>query len=184
MARWAAVVGAKGKGMSGHASRIVEQLRERGVQVGGFFQKGEEDDIGRRFYNLHRISGKQVVVLARPTSEEEKDGQTTYCSFAFVDSAFDKARKWLLEDLGSCSVVFIDEVSKLESNGQGHAETIKEALASSGNVVVVLCVRADQLFYVVEAFDLEDDAIAILEVPSKSSNESEFVKALVQTVRG
>lgn len=178
MARWAAIIGARGTGKSTHASHVVELLRARGVRVGGFLQMGVVDELERKSYDLHRLSTGDVLPLARPTTGAEVEGQTTYCSFSFVDDAFERARAWLDEELGRCPVIFVDEVSKLEVSGQGHHAAIRKALAADDATVVVLCVRADQLFYVVEAFGLEDDAAAVLEVPGAEEDVGAFVDAL------
>lgn len=179
MARWAAISGARGTGKSTHASQIVDILRSRGVRVGGFLQKAVTDELGRRSYDLHRLSTGEILPLARPTTGEEVPGRTTFCSFAFVDDAFVTARDWLVQERGSCPVVVIDEVSKLEVSGQGHHDSIVQALSSEDDTVVVLCARADQLFYVVERFGLEDDAVAVLEVPGSDEDIQAFAEALV-----
>jgi nucleoside-triphosphatase THEP1 len=178
MARWAAIIGARGTGKSNHASTVFDLLRDRGVRVGGFLQKGVEDELGRKSYDLHRLSTGEVLPLARPTTGKDVDGQTTHCSFAFVDDAFDTARGWLAEERGKCPILVIDEVSKIEVSGQGHYEAVRQALSGDDETVVVLCIRADQLFYVVEKFDLEDDAVAVLEVPGEPEDVQVFVDAL------
>ncbi len=178
MARWAAIVGARGTGKSTHATRVVELLQRRGVRVGGFFQKATEDELGRRSYDLHRLVTGEVLALARPTTGQELPGHTTYCSFSFVDEAFIKACRWVEQDLGSCPVIIIDEVSKVEVSGQGHHDAIRCALAAGDDTVVVLCVRADQLFYVVEKIELEDDAAGLLEVPASEEDILAFVEAI------
>ena len=178
MARWAAIVGARGTGKSTHATRVVELLERRGVRVGGFFQKATEDELGRRSYDLHRLSTGEVLPLARPTTGQEVPGHTTYCSFSFVDAAFKEACRWVEQDLGACPVIVIDEVSKVEVAGQGHHDSIRCALGASDDTVVVLCVRADQLFYVVEKLELEDDAAGLLEVPSSEEEILAFVEAI------
>jgi len=183
MARWAAIIGARGTGKSSHASHVVEQLRARGLTVGGFVQVAVEDELGRRSYDLHRLSTEQVLPLARPTTGREVEGKTTFCSFAFEDGAFAAARQWLDDDFEGCPVIVIDEVSKMEVSGQGHAAGIQKALASPYEAVVVLCVRADQLFYVVEAFGLEDDAVAVLEVPAAATDQAAFAAKLAEAAR-
>jgi nucleoside-triphosphatase THEP1 len=178
MARWAAIVGARGTGKSTHATRVVELLERRGVRVGGFFQKASEDELGRRSYDLHRLSTGDVLPLARPTTGQEVPGHTTYCSFSFVDAAFVNACRWVEQDIGACPVIVVDEVSKVEVSGQGHHDSIRCALAADDDTVVVLCVRADQLFYVVEKFELEDDAVGVLEVPASEEEILAFEQAI------
>ena len=111
--------------------------------------------------------GPGILALDRP-------GQTAFCSFLFRDDAFSTARDWLERDARTSDVVVIDEVSKLEASGKGHHDTIRHALALN-DVVVVLCIRADQLFYVVERFDLEDDAVAVMEIPADDETVASFV---------
>ncbi|HQK20168.1 MAG TPA: nucleoside-triphosphatase, partial [Polyangiaceae bacterium] len=178
MARWAAIVGARGTGKSTHANQVVHLLKRHGICVGGFFQQATEDELGRRSYDLHRLSTGEVLALARPTTGQELPGHTTYCSFSFVDAAFVQARQWVEQELGSHPVIVIDEVSKVEVSGQGHHDAIRCALGASDDTVVVLCIRADQLFYVVEKFELEDEAIGLLQLPASDEDIVAFVTAI------
>lgn len=179
MARWAAIIGARGTGKSSQALAVAGMLRERSIEVGGFLQIGVMDDLGRKSYDLRRLSTGETIPLARPASGTEADGNTSFCSFAFVDASFAAARAWLEEEIPRCGALIVDEVSKLEVGGQGHHEAIRRALSAVEDVVVVLCVRADQLFYVVESFGLDDDAVAVIEVPATEEDLKEFVSMVV-----
>lgn len=180
MARWAAIIGGKGIGKSSTVELVASMLGQttRGggkLQVGGFFQRGFTDELDRKCYELHRIEAPCVVALARPISIQTPQDQVTVCSFSFNDEAFLEARNWMEQDIAVCDVVLIDEVSKLEAMGRGHHDAIVRALEARKDLVVVLSIRAGQLFYVVERYGLQDDAVAVLELPSSDAELNQFV---------
>lgn len=145
MAQWAAIIGTKGIGKSSTSLELARLLRNRHVRVGGFVQQGYLDDLERKCYNLHRLDSAHVVPLARPMTVQqatEPDDQVSVCSLAFDQQAFALARTWIEQDLRTCPVIIIDEVSKLEAIGQGHHDAIVKALEGPPNTVVVLSIRA------------------------------------------
>lgn len=185
MARWAAIIGGKGIGKSSTARLVVSMLGKTAcggvkLQVGGFVQHGFTDELDRKCYDLHRIATPCVVALARPMSAQAPQDKETVCSFSFNDEAFLEARSWMEHDIATCDVVLIDEVSKLEAMGKGHHDAIVQALAARKDLVVVLSIRAGQLFYVVERYGLQDDAVAVLELPSSDDELNQFVADIAE----
>ena len=124
-------------------------------------------------------AASEASSLARRATDA-RPGEETFCSFAFDLTAFARARSWIEGDVEGCDVIVIDEVSRLEAAGRGHADAIVDALASGR--LVVLSVRADQAFDVLSRFALEEPAAA-LEL-ARSPSLDVFVPALVAAVRG
>jgi nucleoside-triphosphatase THEP1 len=162
--------------------RAAELLRDKGVRVGGFLQLPREDELGRKWYDLLRLSRGQKMVLAGPASGPavEEVGKTSLCSFVFHDETFAAAQAWVQEDSATADVLMIDEVSKLEVGGKGHHDAVVTALGAAGASVVVLCIRADQLFYVVDRFGLQDDAVGVLELPADDCSTGQFASQLAE----
>jgi len=181
-ARWALLVGRKGEGKSSAASWVAAELAARGVAVGGFVQEAIEEDDERVGYRARGLGRPDSVVVARrgsPPRGAEDGALLSFCSFVFDNDAFRQARGWLQGDLVEAGVVVIDEVSKLEVARGGHHDAILDALA--GGAVVLLVVRADQLFSVVERFDL-GEPVATLDAGDDDARAG-FVSALAQAAR-
>jgi nucleoside-triphosphatase THEP1 len=180
MAHWALLVGPKGSGKSNSALELVARLRGAGLRAEGFVQVGWIDDLERKGYDLMRLRSGERVHLARPGSLE-KQGEESFCSFLFHQEAFAIAREWTLHDAPGADVLVVDEVSKLEAAGKGHHEAIAWALGRDDVKVVMTCVRADQLFYVMEKFKLEEEPFTMLELPAQDEEtKGAFVDAIVK----
>ncbi len=165
MAKVFLVYGARGAGKTSTTLRLADALLGRGIQVGGFFQRTTTDDLDRRGYDLVRVRDRnQSLPLARPGGTEQP-GTSTVCSFSFSQEAFAGGLAWLKHDAESARVLVIDEISKLEVRGEGHAQTLRWALGLDDSIFLLLSVRGDQLYYVVEAFGLEECVVGYLEIP-------------------
>jgi nucleoside-triphosphatase THEP1 len=178
MARWALLVGPKGSGKSNSALEIVERVRAHGLRVEGFVQVGWTDDLERKGHDLHSLRDGERVQLSRPGSEE-KAGEEAFCSFVFNQAAFGVARSWIFRDAPGADVVVVDEVSKLEAAGKGHHDGLCWVMGRADVKVVLTCVRADQLFYVMEKFKLEEEPFAMIEVPADGASIEAFALEIV-----
>lgn len=162
MIRWALVTGNKGDDKPARLRKVIERLEARGLSVGGVVQQPLDDQDGRSGYVARELRGEGRVALARKAraSDEGDPRSQLVCSFAFDAESLARVRGWVERDARTCDVVVIDEVSKLEVSGGGHHDSVLAALA--GPALVLLCVRADQLFAVMERFGL-DEPLAALE---------------------
>jgi nucleoside-triphosphatase THEP1 len=186
MARWALIVGDKGQGKTSLALQVVAGLRSAGVPVAGFVQRGVHEDDGRRVgYDLVRLADHQVLPLAR-SGKVPREGEEAFCSHVFDLEAFAAALRWLHEDGAAARVLVLDEISKLESAGRGHAAAVRAALALPGPCVVVLCVRAEALFGVVENLlgDAAGEPVATLEVGAGPEAVPGFLAAVRAALAG
>jgi nucleoside-triphosphatase THEP1 len=175
--RWALIAGPRGTGKSSLAWRVVEALRARGVAVGGVIQDAVEREGERTGYVARRVMTPGTAAIAR-RGTPEAPGETAVCSFAFDEGAFAEVRGWLANDARPAGILVIDEVSKLEASGSGHHDAIVDSLASEA--LTILVVRADQLFFVMERFGL-DEPVASLETTSPDHVER-FVEVLASAV--
>jgi len=176
MAIWALILGGKGTGRSTTAHRVAARLEERGVSVAGFVQEGIEEDGDRVGHRLRRLARDASLVVAKRGASARGPNEESFCGFVFDNDAFAAARRWVEEDAPHARALVLDEVSKLEVAGKGHHDAVAAALAGGG--LTVLGVRADQLFYVMERFGL-DEPVASLE-PGDADDEDAFIEALVR----
>jgi nucleoside-triphosphatase THEP1 len=185
MAAWAVITGDKGEGKSLRARAAAARLRERGLRVGGFVQQAVCEPDGTRLgYDLVRLAGGTPVPLAR-RAQLPHDAQIGFCSHTFEPTAFAGALAWLREEADAAEVLFIDAVGKLETASGGHAAAVRFALALPAPTVVVLCIRAEQLFPATEAFLREaGEAVGSLEEKAEEEALTRFVDAVYRAVRG
>jgi nucleoside-triphosphatase THEP1 len=165
------ITGARRTGKTSLARAVVGKLRDRGLTVAGVLQEAIEQDGERVAYEAVRLAkpDERVVVARRGAPSA---GEEPICSFSFSDAGFAAARDWIASD--RADVIVIDEVSKAESRGRGHAVAIDRALQGEG--VVILCVRADELVHVMERFGIEEP-IAALDTGAREGIEG-FVDAI------
>jgi nucleoside-triphosphatase THEP1 len=179
MSNWALLVGGKGQGKSTAARRVAERLAELGVGVAGFFQQAVEEDGVRVGYRLRRFGREDALHVAWLGSATRRPEEELFCAHVFDNGAFATARRWLSEDAPSARVLVLDEVSKLEVAAKGHHDAVVAALGTDR--LVVLAVRAEQLFYVVERFGL-DDPVATLDV-GDGADEEPFIQEIARAAR-
>lgn len=182
VAQWALIAGPKSSDKTGHALALADMLRGAGVHVGGFVQFKRVDEALKKNYVLLGLGSGEQVTLAEEAVHANGDDGVTFCALRFDDSAFDLARLWLEQDMKTAQVFFIGDISKVEVSGRGHYQATKNALSLPEDRLTVICVRADQLFYVVEKFDLDDDAVAILELPADSETCERFYRKVLSEV--
>lgn len=166
MAKVFLIYGPRGAGKTTTTLKLADELARRGIGVGGYFQRTTSDELDRRGYDLVRFRDRtQTLPLARPGGVE-KPGTSTVCSFSFSQEAFAAGIEWLKQDAPASQVVVIDELGKLEARGEGHAQALRWALELGDEKVLLLSVRGDMLFYVVENFGLEARVAGYLELPA------------------
>lgn len=150
-APWALVSTPPREPKTARVRRIVDELGARGLRVAGFVQQRLPD--APRSYELVRLGADDRAPVARrgttPGPEEEP-----FCNCVFRPDGFTAARAWLDADLPDGDVVVLDEISRLEATGGGHAAAVEAALARAP--VVVLSVRADRLAALMERFGLPE----------------------------
>lgn len=181
MAQWAPVTMGSEIDRRAFAEGLVQAFRRAGLPVGGFYQVREGDSL-----LLRRIGGDETVLLAE--RNDAPTGEAT-CAYAFDAGALAEGRRWLEEaaqGASGVSVLVIDEVSRFEVGGEGHAGALSYALALADRFTVVPFVRAEHLFGMCERFSPAGEPRAHLDaeqgVPTAEQVQA-FVRALVPSAR-
>ncbi len=180
--RWILIAGPKRTDRSGNALELMKRLRDSGVSVGGFVQLKRHDATGRGGIELLRLRTGERRQLARDTSPSLGSSDEVVCSMKFFPQVFDEARLWVETDEKESDLLVIGDISKLEVSGDGHHKSLTYALCSEKLEAVVMCARADQLFYIVEKYELEDDGIAWLELPANRQEREAFFEKVVRYI--
>ena len=179
MADVVVLYGPPGVGKHAATLRLAELLAARGLRVGGFFQQATGDDPDRRSYDLVRFADRtQAIALARPGVQRDEAAESCVCSLVFSRDALATGLTWLREDATWADVLVIDEISKLEVAGDGHYESVRWALSLPPSTLLLLSVRADQLTYAVEKFDLVDRIRGYLELPATDEQIEDLAQSL------
>lgn len=182
MASVVLVYGPKGAGKTTTTLHLADSLVRAGVRVGGFYQRKTCDHLDRRGYELVRFGREENVTLATQQQAPADGAQDqTICSFCFRAASFAQGRQWIEDDAAWAQVLVLDEIGKLEAKGEGHADALLAALQMPTSMLL-LSVRADQLYYVVERFGLDDKVLDYLELPADDQAPQELVKRIVQAL--
>jgi nucleoside-triphosphatase THEP1 len=184
MPRWILIVGPKKSEKARYALELAGRLVRSGVAVGGFVQVRPASCDTVWTHEVERLTTGERLPLAREGSAERDTQGEAFCSKLFIPDVFSKARGWIEEDAVTAKVLFVGDVSKLEVSGLGHHASLVWAMAHDPIDAVVICARSDQLFYVVEKFNLEDDGIAWLELPIDDGAAETFYTSVVGSLSG
>ena len=153
---------------------VVDHLGSHGLRVAGFVQLKHVDPEGHKRYDLVRLGTDERVVLAVEAQASAPQPEESSCAMAFREEAFAAGRRWIALDAPQADLLVIDEISKLEVTGRGHAPALEAALAQ-GELPVLLCARSSQLVHIVERFALaEEDCLSSLELPAAPPALQEF----------
>lgn len=142
------LVGGVESGKTATGLRLLSLLRQSGVRVGGFLAPRKlegEETIG---YSLIELSSNTTHPFAGLQPDGVRVGRffISEKSMAMADRAVSAA-------LDETSVVFIDEVGRLELERGGHAPAVRRILASK--ILPVLLVREEFVDDVVREFGIE-----------------------------
>ena len=130
------VTGEKEEGKTSSLIEIIEKLKSMGVRVGGFISPRIMVDgktIG--YYIESVLDGRRQLLM----TETEQNGFQKIGRFWLDPVVIKRVTSTIEEQALSPSVIFIDEVGRLEMEGQGWDEVLRSLLLA--NVVVVIAVR-------------------------------------------
>ncbi len=182
MARWAVVTGERGHNKADFVMGVAEELRAAGVRVAGYVQRRRHDG-AEKGHDLQRLSTGERILLSQDGVAAKGISQDAFCTYAFHVDAFARAFEWLRQDAQGAQVLVLDDISKLETQGNGHAAALAWALSQHDKVVLVSA-RASQLFYVVENFGLDGEPVAAAELSAEAPEPRAFARAIASSLGG
>ncbi len=123
-------------GKSTLAARVVDELRRRGLALGGMVARSLWNGDDRYGFDMVDLANGSVTPLAR----KQPAGAARYpVPFDFFEDGLLAGRLALdPERCAACDVVFLDEVGKLEVADQGWAPLMPPLLALDRPVVVLI----------------------------------------------
>lgn len=154
-------------GKTSLAGRLVDRFRSCGYRIAGILSKGFWQDDIRSSFEVEDLFSRRTALLATRTSEFESHGM----AFSFKQDGIETGRLALQPEIcRKADVVIIDEIGKLELNGDGWAPCIQNILALP-EILHIWIVRAFLVQDVCRKWDLkirlavdcaEPDALNIL----------------------
>lgn len=130
------VTGEKGEGKTSSLVEVIDKLKGAGVSVGGFISPRIIVDGKTIGYYLEGVlDGRRQILM----TETEQNGFQKIGRFWLDPNVIKRVTSTIEEQALSPSVIFIDEVGRLELEGRGWDEVLRSLLLT--NVVVVIAVR-------------------------------------------
>ncbi|MFC2095966.1 pyridoxamine 5'-phosphate oxidase family protein [Candidatus Bipolaricaulota bacterium] len=146
------LVGGIGSGKTAAGLRLLSLLRSYGIQVGGILAPRllkDEETIG---YSIIDLSTNATHPFASLEPSDIQIGK-----FYISQVGLDLAERTIRNALNEKPVVFVDEIGRLELEGEGHAPAVRQLLQS--NTVPVLLVRDTLVEQAVRVFEIADPFI-------------------------
>ena len=130
------VTGEKEEGKTSSLVEVIDKLKGAGVSVGGFISPRIIVDGKTIGYYLEGVlDGRRQILM----TETEQNGFQKIGRFWLDPNVIKRVTSTIEEQALSPSVIFIDEVGRLELEGRGWDEVLRSLLLT--NVVVVIAVR-------------------------------------------
>jgi len=129
------------------AEEVAKHLQNWRISVGGILAPRRLQGDVTVGYNVVDLETHEERSFAEPTPPGRPVGR-----FFVRPEALRFARDAIHRAIDTCDVVFVDEVGRWELDGGGHAESVRELVASSA--VPVLLVREAFIEHVIASFDL------------------------------
>lgn len=134
--------------------RLLSLLRQSSVRVGGFLAPRVLDGDATVGYSLIDLATNTTHPFA---SLDPGIGSVAVGRFFVSERGLAVAKRAVTSALDSADVVFVDEVGRLELDGEGHAAAVRRLLAA--DVVPILLVRDTLVEDVVRTFALDDPIV-------------------------
>lgn len=132
--------GDTGSGKTTRAAEVVEQLRARGLRVGGILAPGLLENGRRTGFDVLNLASGESATLARDSAGGSAS-HAQWSRFAFSPEGLALGNRALGPDAGGADVVLVDEVGPFELAGGGWAPAL-DGLVGEREGPVLVVVRA------------------------------------------
>ncbi len=171
------LAGDTGSGKTTRAHEAVEQLRARGLRVGGILAPGRLASGRRTGFDIINLATGETANLARE-SAGSAGPHAQWSRFAFSQEGLALGLKALGPDASGADVVLVDEVGPFELAGGGWSRALDD-LARGYRGPVVLVVRSSIVDAVIRRWGTADS----IAWEASTSTTGEIVDAIVRNVR-
>jgi len=143
-------------GKTSYLLKLVDVLKMRDLDVGGFLAPGNFESGERSGFKLHNIKSEVEISMA---STEETAAWKKYRRFWFNPEAFIQGREWIQTCLEQeADIVVIDEVGPMELEGSGWFDTLESLISQSG-AIQLWSVRENLVSEVMQRWNIPDSQI-------------------------
>lgn len=167
------ITGGISEGKTYFTKQLIEQLKIRGLDPGGFYSPKILNGKDVAGYKLAQVARNQTVdFLLKSTLEVADIGR-----FSLQPHAMDIAHQWLMDDKQNARApIFFDEVGRWELQGKGWSDELN-AILHQGNTCMVWVVRRDFLEQVIQHFKIEGAQVFDISVTKQSTVLESIVSA-------
>lgn len=168
------VTGNVGAGKTTLLKSLIEQLKNDGISVGGFYQQrilSGEETVG---YDLVEISSGKHLEFLRTSGTETDSRVGKY----FIRNEVFSTGNSILKDANE-PIVFVDEIGKMEMKGEGWAQAFSKLIAENSGVVLA-SFRKELLKDLQSRFQLTDSPVLDID----NENKDDLLRKLYGQIRG
>ena len=133
-----AVSGAHGSGKTTRVRELAQAYRARGHHVGGIAQPVVWEDGQRQGYDLVDLATGE----RRPFAQRRAPASTGELGFVFEPEGWTWAMERILQARRTCDVLVVDELGRLEAQGEGHLPALVRQVSEERAHTWILAVRA------------------------------------------
>ncbi len=144
------ISGSVGQGKSLFCSRLADLLIAKNVKIGGIISRRIVENDSTIGYDLIEIDTHKEIPFLRLRTDENEAG---IGKFTFVGDVVEQGNRIIRRYIGSNSVIFVDEVGRLELKNGGWHDALTEILPGFKGVLV-MSVRKDYVEEVIEKYGI------------------------------
>jgi nucleoside-triphosphatase THEP1 len=169
------LTGDRGQGKSTFLSEIIQQLKTKEINVGGFIAKAVMDNGERAGFNLVNAETGETTTLARMTGIAGMEMAGKY----YLSKEGLEAGKIILssEEADKKDLIIVDEIGFIELEGRGWAESVNR-LVNETSCNMLWVVRKDILNDVITKWNLKNPVILDVSQTTVVAATSVILKAL------
>jgi len=157
------ITGKEKVGKSTFLEKLVNELKARGLVLGGFVSPAVFEQNQHKGYNLLHLQSQQEIPLSRT---EPMAGVPKVGNYYFNPHSLEEGKRWLqIENIEQTDIVVIDEIGPWELRRQGWAKNLTAIVKNYTNPII-LVVRASIVDKVISHWGFQDVSIVDIETDS------------------
>lgn len=133
-----ALVGKKRSGKTTKIKELILKLSNKGIKTGGIIQPASDTSEMPEAYFVQDILSQERKILAKRLSKMQNG-----FAFAFEPEAVAWAKEKIIQARQTCDILIVDEIGRLEAEGNGHMPALLESVEDETAYQWLLCTRND-----------------------------------------